>query len=158
MALFTLSLQVLVAPKGEGGLGVKLSSGTRTEKSKFVSPLVCLLKLCILFSLLMPCGALCWYQSLMRGHASSCFEIKEKDERGMKPWTVKILYNRLSCKNLLSSRDFLFCLVKPRVALAAAVFFQAETNAGHSDRQLLIYTNCFPTHSRSSFCSFQDFT
>ena len=38
VAPFTLSLQVLVAPKGEGGLGVKISSGTtRTEKSKFVS-------------------------------------------------------------------------------------------------------------------------
>ena len=33
---FTLSLQVLVAPKGEGGLGVKLSSEARTGMHKFV--------------------------------------------------------------------------------------------------------------------------
>ena len=36
IAPFTLSLQVLVAPKGEGGLGVKLPSGARTEMSRFV--------------------------------------------------------------------------------------------------------------------------
>ena len=42
----------------------------------------------------MTCGALCWYQSLMRSHASSCSEMEEKDERRM-----KIELNHLSCKD-----------------------------------------------------------
>ena len=63
-------------------MGVKLpSGGARTEKKVSLPVSLMYLLVVNLVLSLTTCGALCWYQSLMRSHASSCSEMEEKDKR-----------------------------------------------------------------------------